>query len=374
MNKKGMIFHVGIVLVVIIIMVQIYSVASNKDEKIDYNLGHQQFSIYQQYQEAADKEAFLQMHTQSFLKQALELAASKGWVKPSQGTQAKGKDCGQYQGYQLWQTEDKSFEECAPESPNSATESYFNELFFDVLEEAGIDSLSFANLDISDTTRFDIVGPGVTLRKGITTKSVQSYGGMVSPPIVDYDQATALHSPSCTNEERSTPGACALFPKEDFSTLYSIKDPLANHLEIASDAKDGNAMTKELASVLLDLGEAWHDQECKGHEDCKARLYISSISTGSHSDTSNHYIGNAADISRCRDKDGKIVYAYEYYDGRGETFGDCYELIADYYKKNLDGEFYGPDNDKCYKGKTPCTQAQYASLIDSHKDHIHLSP
>ncbi|MFO7711040.1 MAG: hypothetical protein R6V53_04730, partial [Candidatus Woesearchaeota archaeon] len=67
MNKKGMIFHVAIVLVVIIIMVQIYSVASKKDEKIEYNIGHQQFSIYQQYQEAADKEAFLQMHTPYFL-------------------------------------------------------------------------------------------------------------------------------------------------------------------------------------------------------------------------------------------------------------------------------------------------------------------
>ncbi|MFO7711104.1 MAG: hypothetical protein R6V53_05055 [Candidatus Woesearchaeota archaeon] len=374
MNRKGMIFHVAIVIVVIIIMVQIYSVASKKDEKIEYNIGHQQFSIYQQYQEAADKEAFLQMHTPYFLKKALELAASKGWVKPLEGTQAKGKGCGQYQGYQLWQTKDKSFEECAPESPTSSTESYFNELFFDVLNEAGIDSLSFANLDISDTTRFDIVGSDVTLRKGITTKSVQSYGEKVSPPIVSYEQATALHSPTCTEEERSTPRACAIFPKEDFSTLYSIEDPLANNIEIKPDAQDGNAMTEELASVLLDLGNAWHEQECKGQEDCEARIFISSISTGEHSDTSNHYVGNAADISRCRDKDGNLVYAYQYHEGNGDTFGDCYELITDYYRKNLDGELYGPDLDKCYKGKTPCTKAQYDALIKSHDDHIHLSP
>ncbi|MGM5487865.1 MAG: hypothetical protein ACQESG_02860 [Nanobdellota archaeon] len=374
MNRKGMIFHVGIVLVAVIVLTQIYSVLDDKSDKITYELGHQQFALYEQYQELADMTVTLEIHARSFLLEAISETAKNGWFYSMDNTQGKHvSDCGQYYGYQVWQSRDMDFEECAPESSLPAIESYFNQYFAPIMEEMGIPSLKILEVTTGAESVFRFVGPSLSYRRGITSESVRSdIGELVTPPLVDYEQATALQGPGCEDKDK-----CLTLPEEDFYNLYSIEDPLSHHLYIEPDVRGGNAITKELAQALIDIGHAWHEQECAGESDCKASIRISSLSTGKHSDYSPHNIGNAADIWACTDSDGTRVSSRDFHynrDGK-EVFDRCYDLITAYYQKNLpDGDLYGPAKDRCFYGTTPCTQAQYDKLIENHFHHIHLNP
>ena len=393
-NKKAIIFQVGIVLLAIIGLTYGYTtLASIREQQPIYTIGEQQFALYRAYQEYFNEVSMIELDLSDYIAQVIvELAHDGGFYRPG-GTEGEYGGCGSYYGYANWNTINKSIDECAPADVRVAFEYALRELMpqglyrirsiedtadgTNILLEPQQDITTGGSVRMDPESRYE--GPDIppdTLCTGI---------GACSPPLVSYQQATALQGPACSHyPETYTPSVCRYTPRSAFDTLFTIKDPASHHMVLGNP--DGNAITPQLARHLINISESWYREECEragkemcdeGDDCCQAAIYVSSLSTAEHAATSHHNIGNAADISRCSDADGQVSYAIQYHYGEeaGETFGRCYKLIREYYKRHMDdgGTLIAPE-DCIGLSCDSRSESVKRDLMAHHDDHIHINP
>jgi hypothetical protein len=361
-SKKGLVFVAGLVMVTLIILTKAYLVLREKNANMPiYKIGEQQFSIFRSYEDY-DKlvEEYDYNARQAAVISIINLAYDGGTDRARDSETYDSNDCGNYGGFELWQSSSASFDECFPE--NSYRSAYSNKYYQNYVGNKGgyietliIDKGGYSIIYGTSSTQKQIV-------KGVRTEtrieSVQT--GLVSPPIVSYDDAEALAGPHCTDEERKD-GKCNYVPRDKFYNLYSIAVPSDVHIVLAKPK--GNAVTQEFGNLLLSIAAKWNTLEC-GVTDCQAAIYVSSLSTGkTHSKDSKHNSGEGADISACIDKNG-VRHTSSAFDS---DFKRCYELV----KRELAGKgtFIGHDDCILESGQK-CASA--ATLIPQHQNHIHI--
>lgn len=341
------VFLPGLFLIVLIILAKIFLVLGEKEDNLpDYQIGEQQFSLINSY---IAQDNFI-WQTKSDVEFALRnsffsIAEKGGFSFDSDSGGVFG--CGDYGGFQIISSKDNGGKNCFPKN-------IFKEISRETSKQLSNDFSFYVYND-----KIYAVGSYNEVSKPVKIKpSISSFRGLVTPPLVSYEDANAV-SRKCNG--------CSSLSEKEFMTLYSFSNPSDSFLILGNPL--GNVVEKSFGELLLSIADAWHDEECGsangGHADadCKAKLYVSSISSGKHSVNSLHSLGKAADISRCIDKDGVVHYSINFDD----SFEKCYNIIKEFMAGK--GTFIGHE-DCILSSGMKCASAE--RLIGSHQDHIHI--
>lgn len=139
---------------------------------------------------------------------------------------------------------------------------------------------------------------------------------------------------------------------------------------VFGNTKDGVNSNLKISNTLivgLRLSVFEANKNLLSNEKIK-EIYISSTSNGKHSRRSNHYSGNAVDISRIN---GKMMYLY--YPSNTAIKNAVNELQKAIKKYKYVRENFGPAFNGKYRYSTKKWSGASRKTIRQHKDHIHFS-